>query len=209
MAYRCVATSVAGFVQQLAVAYVANGYWFYVTGRVPDHKDPTTVDAKILQRYGIAVSKWTRTRRKQAGQANLQYLRYGRFFVIVATHGEHPFFAAEAKRIRDIRRKPLHFIGYAIGCRKGRDGRRWHPSVRIERGVFRELKARFTQMAVHRSVEELCRELRALDFEPYAPVRDQLRGLLRAVNHRRKTAGLDLVPLQALRLRRSPVRPFD
>ena len=35
MAYRCVATSAVGFLQQLAVAYVANGYWFYVTGRVP------------------------------------------------------------------------------------------------------------------------------------------------------------------------------
>ena len=209
MAYRCVATSVAGFVQQLAVAYVANGYWFYVTGRVPDHKDPATVDAKIIRQYGIAITKWTRTRRKRAGQANVQYLRYNRFFVILATHGTHPFFAAEAGRLRDIRRKPLHFMGYAIGCRKGRDDRRWHPSVRIERGLCRDLKARFTNLAVHRSVEELCREFRALDFEPYAPVRDQLRGLLRAVNHRRKTAGLDLVPSQALRLRRSPVRPFD
>ena len=209
MAYRCVATSVAGFVQQLAVAYVANGYWFYVTGRVPDHKDPATVDAKIIQRYGIAISKWTRTRRKKVGQANLQYLRYDRFFVLVATHGEHPFFAAEAKWIRDIRRQPLRFVGYAIGCRKGRDGRRWHPSVRIERAVFRALKARFTQSEVHRSVEGLCCELRALDFEPYAPVRDQLGGLLRAVNHRRKTAGLELVPANALRLHRSPVRPFD
>jgi len=180
-----------------------------VTGRAPDHKDPATVDAKIIRQYGIAISKWTRTRRKRGGQANLQYLRYDRFFVIMATHGQHPFFAAEGKRIRDIRRKPVHFMGYAVGCRKGRDGRRWHPSVRLERGVFRELKARFTNLAVHRSVEELCREFRALDFEPYAPVRDQLRGLLRAVNHRRKTAGLDLVPPHALRLRRSPVRPFD
>ena len=208
MVYRCVATSVAGFVQQLAVAYVANGYWFYVTGRVPDHKDPATVDAKIIRQYGIAISKWTRTRRKRAGQANVQYLRYDRFFVIMATHGQHPFFAAEGKRIRDIRRKPLHLVGYAIGCRKGRDGRRWHPSVRLERGVFRALKARFTQIAVHRSVEDLCRELRALDFEPYAPVRDQLRGLLRAVNHRRKTAGLELLPHTTLRLRRRPVKPF-
>jgi len=126
----------------------------------------------------------------------------------MATHGAHPFFAAEVNRVCDIRRKPLHFMGYAIGCRKGRDGRRWHPSVRIERGVFRALKARFTQMAVHRSVEELCRELRALDFQPYAPVRDQLRGLLRAVNHRRKTAGLELLPQTTLRLRRRPVKPF-
>ena len=56
MAYRCVATSVAGFLQQLAVAYMAHGYWFYVTGRVPDHKDPATIDRKIIRQYGIDVS---------------------------------------------------------------------------------------------------------------------------------------------------------
>ena len=56
MAYRCVATSVPGFVQQLAVAYVAHGYWFYVTGRVPESKDPATVDRKIIRQYGIDVS---------------------------------------------------------------------------------------------------------------------------------------------------------
>ena len=209
MAYRCVATSVAGFLQQLAVAYVAHGYWFYVAGRVPDRKDPAGVDAKLIERYGIAISKWTRARRQRAGQAKVQYLRYDRFFVILATHGAHPFFTAEAKRIRDLRRQPLHFLGYAIGCRKGRDGRRWHPSVRIERGRFRELKARFTREAVQRSVEELCRELGTLGYEPYAPVRDQLRGLLRAINHRRQAAGLELVPRLALRLHRSPVRPFE
>ena len=209
MPYRCVATSVAGFLQQLAVAYVANGYWFYVTGRVPDHKDPATVDAKIIRQYGINVSKWTRTRRKRAGQASVQYLRFDRFFVILATHGAHPFFAAEGTRVRDIRRKPLYFMGYTIGCRKGRDGGRWHPSVRIERGVFRELKERFSEMAVHRSAEELCHELRRLDYEPYAPVRNQLRGLFRTISRRRKTAGLEPVPPHALWLHRSPVRPFD
>ena len=39
-AYRYEATSVAGFIQQLAVCYVGRGYWFYVTGTVPEHKDP-------------------------------------------------------------------------------------------------------------------------------------------------------------------------
>ena len=207
MVYRCVATSIAGFVQQLAVAYVANGYWFYVTGRVPESKDLASVDHKIVSQYDIAVSKWTRTRRKQAGQARVQYLRYGRFFVILATHGEHPFFAAEGKLIRDIRRQPIHFTGYAIGCRKGRDGH-WHASVRIERERFRELKQRFVAMAVHRSAEELCGEFWRTNFEPYAPVRDQLRILLRAVNRRRQTAGQELVPKQMLRLRRSIARPF-
>ena len=209
MGYRCVATSVAGFIQQLAVSYIANGYWFYVTGRVPDHKDPGVVDRKIIDQYGIDVSKWTRARQKKAGQASVQYLRFDRFFVIVATHGHHPFFAAEERRLRDIRRFPLHFQGYAVGCRKSRDGRHWHPSVRIARELHRELKARFSAMAVQRSVEDLCRELRSVDFEPYAPVRDQLFGLLRAVNHRRHAAGLEPVPSAALRFQRTPVKPFD
>ena len=50
MAYRCVAISVAGFVQQLAVSYIANGYWFYVTGRIPEHKDPAVIDVKLIAR---------------------------------------------------------------------------------------------------------------------------------------------------------------
>ena len=208
MAYRCMATSAAGFVQQLAVAYVTHGYWFYVTGYIPEHKDPALTDRKLIERYGIDVSKWTRARRKRAGLANVQYLRYGRFFVLLATHGEHPFFAEEEVQIRDIRRTPLNFMGYSIACRRGRTGRKHHASVRIHRERFRELKTQFARVAVQRSVEELRGELRTIPCEPYAPVRDQLRILLRAVNRRRKVAGLELVHWTALRLRRVPLKPF-
>ena len=209
MAYRCVAASVAGFVQQLAVAYVTHGYWFYVTGRVPDHKDLASVDRKIIRQYGIEASKWTRTRRKKAGLANMQYLRYGRFFVILATHGEHPFFEAEGNQIHDIRKRPLPFMGYSIGCRRARHGPKWHASVRIHRTIYRELKARFEALAVHCSIEDLTRELRSIPYEPYAPIRDQLRGALRAINRRRKAAGMEPVPSAAIWRRRAPVRPFE
>ena len=208
MTYRCVATSVAGFVQQLAVCYVARGYYFYVTGRIPERKDPARIDAKLIAQYNLAVSKWTRARRRRGGQASVQYLRYDRFFVIIATHGEHPFFRAEGGQIHDFRKRPLHFMGYAIGCRRARGGGTWHASVRIQREACAELKAHLARLAVHRSVEELGRELRAIPYEPYAPVRDQLRGLLRAANHRRHAAGLELIPREALRLRRGPVKPF-
>ena len=40
-------TSVEGFVQQLAVAYVQHGYRFYVTGQIPEDKDPEQVDRKL------------------------------------------------------------------------------------------------------------------------------------------------------------------
>ena len=104
--YRCVATSIEGFVQQLAVGYVAHGYWFYVSGWIPEDKDPRKTDAKLIERYGVAVSKWTRCRNKKAGLASVQYLRHGRSFVLLATHGQHPFFVQEPG-FRDIREKPV------------------------------------------------------------------------------------------------------
>jgi hypothetical protein len=208
MAYRCVATSVAGFVQQLAVAYVAHGYWFYVTGRVPPGKDPADIDRKLIGRYAIDQSKWARARAKRAGRARVQYLRFERFFILMATRGEHPFFAEEEKQVRDVRRRPILFEDYAIGCRKGQSSDKWHPSVRIERHRFRELKSTFEAAACY-AAEGLVGEFGRLGFEPYAPVRDQLWQILRAINRRRNAAGLDRIPWDVLRRRRAPVRPFD
>src|SRR5438105_2482186 len=95
--YRCEATTVEGFVQQLAVSYLKNRYWFYVPGEVPDGKDPKAVDEKLLVRYEIDMSKWAKARRKRRGIAKLQYLRFERTFVLLATAGEHPFFTEEGK----------------------------------------------------------------------------------------------------------------
>ena len=72
MPYQCVAMSVAGFVQQLAVNYVARGYCFYVTGTIPEGKDPAKTDRKIIEQYGIDISKWARARRRKEGKANIQ-----------------------------------------------------------------------------------------------------------------------------------------
>src|SRR5271170_4168257 len=97
MEYRCEATSVVGFIQQLAVAYVGRGYFFYVTGEIPERKDPRGVDDRIIEKYGIAIGKTARARRKAVGLANLQYLRFGRTFVLLATPGRHPFFEKELR----------------------------------------------------------------------------------------------------------------
>src|SRR5580693_2412595 len=106
MEYRCEATSVAGFIQQLAVAYVGRGYFFYVTGEIPERKDPRAVDRRIIEKYAVAVGKTARFRRKAAGLANIQYIRYRRAFVLLATSGKHPFFEEERKLIRDVREVP-------------------------------------------------------------------------------------------------------
>jgi len=208
MVYRYVATSVAGFIQQLAVAYVTHGYYFYVTGAIPEHKDPFKTDEKLIKQYGVGVSKWTRSRRKKDGQANVHYLRHERFYILIASHGDNPFFAAESKRLKDVRKWPVQFMGYSIGCRRERGGGQYHASVRIDRDRFRDLKAEFQRVALERSVEELTADFLTLPFEPYAPVRDQLGVLVRAVNERRKLAGLEPISFQAVRIRRATVLPF-
>src|SRR4051794_1681579 len=126
--YRCEATSVEGFVQQLAVSYVRNGYWFYVTGHIREGRDPREVDRKLIDRYGIDISKFTRARRKKAGLANVHYLRHNRFFVLIATSGKHRFFIEEANLVRDIRREPITYEGYALSSCRGQ------ATVRIDRG---------------------------------------------------------------------------
>jgi hypothetical protein len=203
MAYRKDATSIGGFVQQVAVSYVGHGYFFYVAGSIPEGKDPCAIDEKLVVRYGIDISKWARARRKQAGIANLQYVRFGQFFLILATHGRHQFFEDEASCIRDVRRRPIRFAGYSIGFRAG------HPHVRIEQEEYKQLKAYFVDLAVCRSVASLERELAQIPFEPYAPVRRQLLCILRAVNRARKRAGFSPITTEVFRFKRRIYRPFE
>lgn len=205
--YRYVATSVPGFVQQLAIGYVCRGYWFYSAALIPEDKDPSAVDAKLLERYGVACSKWERARRKKNGIANVQYLRHGRFFVLVATKGTGRFFEDEV--FRDFRRRPLYFAGYSISSKMDRWGKAWHPHVRLCNRQMAGLKAFLMEVAVRRDVATLGRFFQTLDVEPYAPVAGQLLELLRLVNDVRAPLGLEPVPNTYLRLRRRVLRPFD
>jgi hypothetical protein len=202
MGYRCEATSVSGFIQQLAVGYVGRGYFFYVAGQIPEGKDPRLIDEKLIGRYGISASKATRARRKALGLANVQYLRFKNKFVLLATSGKHEFFLQEAGQIRDAREVPIKMFGYAVSFRGG------HPHVRIEQRRYLELKAHFVDLAVHRGREWLEGQFRSLWFEPYAPVRSQLHCVLRKVNGRRKLAQFELLPSSCIRVRRRIVKPF-
>lgn len=202
--YRCEATTVEGFVQQLAVQYVVHGFYHYVTGRIPHPKDPGEVDRKILEKYGIAISGSQRRRQKLAGRAALHYIRFRRFFVIIATDGYHEFKDEEGGALRDIRQTPIQFFGYSIGCSK-----RGRTSVRIAHGEYLELKARFLDLAVHRTADYLGREFNKIPFERYARVNWQIGTILRHVNRARKKAGFELVPSGRIRWRRRIVKPFE
>jgi hypothetical protein len=211
----CETTSIEGFVQLVACNLLPHGYWFYVTGQVPNGKNPCCIDEKLVQKYAADLSAPGRARRKRQGMANVRYVRHGRFFVLLATHGRHQFYEEEAMSIRDVRRVPMKFAGYSISYRRGgrqRSGARdpaWHAHVQIEPRRLQEIRAQFVEMATRWSVTRLGLEFYRLPFEPYAPVRRQMLQLLREVNARRKRAGLPPVPHEVLPLRRRIVRPFD
>ncbi len=210
-----------GFVQQLASNYLPHGYWFYVTGVIPEGKDPRDVDLKLIAKYGIDLSRQARCRRKQAGRANLHYLRHERFFIILATHGQHAFFAAEGDRIRDARKTPIQFAGYSLSVTRGqflekangeeyaRPDTKLRVRVQISRDTYRNLKGYFLDLAPRRSTEAVSAQLFNVPFEPYAPVRKQLLNLLRLINKVRNAAGAERVPQEHLRFRRQIVKPFD
>ena len=126
MDYQAEATTLEGFIQQLAVGYLCRGYWYYFQGVIPAGKDLRAIDAKLIARYGIGLSKFQRCRRKRLGHASVQYLRYGRHFVLLATEGRHDLLHAD-HRLHDAREAPIRLGGYAVALRGGR------AQVRIDR----------------------------------------------------------------------------
>jgi hypothetical protein len=218
--YKWEATTLEGFIQQVAVGYVARRYFFYVRGRVPARLSPVEHDRRMLDKFDVAKSKWARYRRKrQSGPdgrplANVQYIRYRDYWLLLSTAGHHRFFAehqrtdeaglATLRQYRDVRLTPICFGGYSVGHINGK------ASVRIERRAYRELKQHLLQLATtHRSTAILEHEFSRSPFEPYGGVTRQMFAILRAVNRARKTAGLPRVPRHAVRVKRRSVKPFE
>lgn len=220
-AYQYEVVSVHALVQQLATSLLPNGYWFYKTGTIPEGKSPEAVDRKLLEKYDIAVSRATRFRRKAAGIANLHYLRVRgeRWFLLIATQGKHRFLVEESN-IRDIRRDPLLVEGYSVAFKQGGYLQKpveagepvpdpgWHSRVQIARKTYTEIKSEILDIALKYSAESLGDKFYRIDYEPYAPVRQQLLNLLRVVNEQRKTAGLETIPSTAIRYQRRILKPF-
>lgn len=202
--YRYQATTIEGFVQQLAVCYLRNRYWFYVLGEIPAGKERGRVDERLLARYDVERSKWSKARSWRSGQPKVQYLRFMSTFVLVATEGsrDSAFFTEERNNVSDARERPIVFYGYSIGYKDG------HPHVRIASAQYRELAQAFLNAALTSSAETLAARFRSLPFEPYGPVKAQLGRLLQRVNEVRRSAGLARVAPEVLPTKRRTMSPF-
>lgn len=206
--YRFEAVSINGFVEQL-VRYVNTGHYFYVTGQVPSGKSAAKIDQKLLRRYDIAKPRWERARRKQAGFASVHYLRFEDRFLLLATHGRHAFFESHSpEQVHDCRRLGIKFGGYSIRRNCCQRTRKWHTLVRLDKPTYLALRAYLVELALRRDPEALEDEFRSICFQPYRPVREQLLTILRAVNRKRKTAGLSPLDYRCVPSRRRITKPF-
>jgi hypothetical protein len=200
--YLCEAVSAESFVQHLGATLLRCGYVFYVTGVVPKKRRPHEVDAKMVGKYGITPSKFTRARRKRAGLPNAHYLRHGDFWVCLVTVGHQEFFAEEGEAVRDARDIPIKYEGYAVGFYGGK------PSIRLDEGTYLNLQAYFEDIATKRSADALAKMIYNLPFRAYRGVRMQLFQILDGLNDARRAAGLEQVPKTCVRFYREPIPIF-
>jgi hypothetical protein len=220
MEYKYEVTSLVGFLQRVATHLLPKGYYYFVQGTLPEGKSPEALDAKLLSKYDVAKSEAARRWRKSQGLGNVQYVRFTRSWILLATRGDHAIREGEGANLKDVRRVPIRIGNYALYVRRGNylkrfsddeeatpDGK-WRVRVVIAREPYRELCANFLSIACHRRADALAEELSALPYEPYAPVRKQLLKLLRLINAKRQAAGYSKIPPTCLRFKRAIVRSF-
>ena len=206
--YRYETVSIDGFVEQL-VRYVNTGHFFYVTGRIPQGKDPDRIDQKLLSRYSVMMPRWERARRKRAGTASVHYLRFEQHFILIATHGRHTFFESHsAEQILDCRRTGIKSGGYCIRRAFCQRVKKWHTLVRLDKPTYLALRAHLLEVSTRRDAATLEDTIHSICFQPYRPVRDQLLAIVRAVNRKRKTAGLAAIDYRCVRHQRRITKPF-
>lgn len=210
--YEC--GSVAGFVQRLVVLS-QRGYRYFLQGEVPARRIPEEVDAKLLAKYDLRLTRRQRAYRKSRGVANGHYVRLGRSWVLLGTSRQFFLDIDANESPRDLRESPIRVCGYSISLRRDGSARRrgeerLRASVRLDERTASEVRAFFEDLSVHRSKERLAAEFwRATnEWEPYAPVHRQFRAILWRVNARRNQAGFERVPLSCLRVHRRLPKHF-
>lgn len=202
---RQIAASAEGFVQGI-VNLLAHKYVYWSSGEVAEGQDAEAVDRTLARKFETEITRWERARRRKLGRGSVRYLRFENTFVLLAQPGSDRW--TDGEPWKDARRRAIWFRGYVISYRLSTVTGRYHASVGIDPVEYQRLKAWMLELATHRSVENMRRELQRLPFEPYARVRRQYLNILREVNRRRRAAGFELVPNTAVRLHRRRPRVY-
>lgn len=217
--YKC--EKLEGFLQQLAVAYVSNGkYFYYYSDVVKAGRKPEATDRFWVEEFGVGISRWAKARRRQKGLANYQYIRWGRFYVLLVSRGDRSELPERVrKRLRDCRRSPIRFSCYRVSYkpdrssqktlkRKGRVGKpEGHVSVALTEREYEKLSARAMEIALG-EIHQVEQFFKNLEYTPFKPIQQQTRQVWRKVNRERKSAGLEPLSEQCLKWFKVQCFPF-
>ncbi|PSN13347.1 hypothetical protein C7293_16380 [filamentous cyanobacterium CCT1] len=172
------------FLRRIAIDYMRYGYYRWALRFIPPERNPQTLDAKLIEAYSVTACRTTRMRQRRRGLAVVQYVRWEHTFVLLATEGAHEQF--DRLRSYDAREAPLHIGAYAIGVQ----GTRVVVEVRQRVWLAVSKRIRLIELGDRTTLES---RLNALPFYRFPGVIGQLRNLVRAINKRRRVAGLPLI----------------
>lgn len=220
--YKYLATSLCGFIQQVAIAYVGNGKYFYYYKRaIKPGKDATKTDEFWVNDFPAGLSRWAKARRKQKGISNYQYIRFESVYLVLASRGDRSEFRKDVgPYLKNCRKEPIRVGGYSISWKPdrtseatlkilGRTRPEGHVCVRLTAEKYKKLKAYALSLALKKSSQDLEWWFWNVEVIPFAPVKRQMRDIFRAVNKKRKCQGLMKLDPWCLKRLRRQVFPFQ
>ncbi len=166
-------------VQLVSSNYFTRGYYFYTTGRIPKDKDAELIDLKLIVKYQTHTAQSKNYRKRKAGLASVKYLRYGRTFVLLATHGKSPIFQDE--KLKDARSSPLVLWGYSIGV----NPQTHKVTIKLHRDTVKRLEM-LVMKRVRWSQKSWERFFWRIPFRPYSGVRTNVFAVLKVLNQARR-----------------------
>lgn len=186
MSYDHSVPSLGLFLKRIAIDYMRYGYYRWAMRGISPHSDLLAIDRKLIATYGVTQCRTSRMRIRKQGLAVVQYVRWKRTFIVLATEGVHEAFDRICSY--DVRVSPLHYHAYSIGVKNNRI------EVRIRSQVWNGAYKKQLAIALV-PTESLEKSLNALPYYRFPGVVRQLLKLTSEINLRRQVAGLPKVSL--------------
>jgi hypothetical protein len=227
--YDCEMQTVEEFVGRIQ-RLVSRGYYFAYVGYLKPPKEPSKLDAKMAELWKLNKPEWQRAARNRGGESSVHYVRFGRRYVLLSTHGwanqkgrrqrrrpaeprQSGRFFHEYPGFLDLKDKGLKLFGYNIKSTWSvKEGRR-KTFVSLNRKTYRLMKASLLRKATrprYRSREAMEAVFWHLPVQWYGPVQGQMRTIVGATNRVRRRAGSSQLRItKCVRRTLRPLRPFQ
>ena len=175
-----VCTSLAVFLYKIR-HYNLYGYHRYVMRQIPEQKDPSLRDKKIMDCYGVTFSRMKRFTRKKKGLANVMYLRHKNTFLLLATDGIHEAF--DKLDSKSLHESAILYSGYKVSFKNHK------PRIHITERRMTAIKKYTREIMLHNH-GRVTSWLKSISPFYFSGVGDQRWKLYLEVNKKRKAGGL-------------------